>query len=78
VREPDGLAMSSRNVYLDATQRAVAPAVYAALCKLQDVHGLGERDTAALRGAAAAVIARDPNPNPNPSPKAQPKAYPFT
>ena len=60
MREPDGLAMSSRNVYLDATQRAVAPAVYAALCKLQDVHGLGERDPEALRGAAAAVIAREP------------------
>ena len=60
VREADGLAMSSRNVYLDATQRAVAPAVYAALCKLQDVHGLGERDPEALRRAAASVIAREP------------------
>jgi len=60
VREPDGLAMSSRNVYLDATQRAIAPAVYAALCKLQDVHGLGERDPEALRSAAAAVIGREP------------------
>jgi len=60
VREPDGLAMSSRNVYLDATQRAIAPAVYAALCKLQDVHSLGEREPEALRGAAAAVIAREP------------------
>lgn len=60
VREPDGLAMSSRNVYLNPTQRAVAPAVYAALCKLQDVHGQGEREPAALRAAAAAVIAREP------------------
>merc|ERR1719231_2081935 len=34
VREPDGLAMSSRNVYLSPEQRAIAPTVYTAL---QDV-----------------------------------------
>jgi pantoate--beta-alanine ligase len=31
VREPDGLAMSSRNVYLDAAQRATAPTLHRAL-----------------------------------------------
>ncbi len=31
LREPDGLAMSSRNVYLDTPERAVAPQLYAAL-----------------------------------------------
>ena len=31
VREPDGLAMSSRNVYLDAEERAAAPALHRAL-----------------------------------------------
>src|SRR5512132_1337863 len=31
VREPDGLALSSRNVYLSATERAVAPMIYRVL-----------------------------------------------
>lgn len=60
MREPDGLAMSSRNVYLDSAQRAAAPAVYAALCQLKDLNQQGEHDAAALRRAAAAVIAREP------------------
>lgn len=34
LREPDGLAMSSRNTRLSAAARAVAPALFAALCRV--------------------------------------------
>jgi pantoate--beta-alanine ligase len=37
VREPDGLAMSSRNTYLTDEQRLQAPAIYRALCRGRDM-----------------------------------------
>ena len=57
VREPDGLALSSRNVYLDATQRQQALVLSRALLAGQAVTGRGAD---AARDAASAVLATEP------------------
>lgn len=56
VREPDGLAMSSRNIYLDADARQQASALNRALDAAQALHDGGERDASRILAAAANVL----------------------
>ncbi|HKY20145.1 MAG TPA: pantoate--beta-alanine ligase [Vicinamibacterales bacterium] len=53
VREPDGLAMSSRNRHLSVAERASATALYQALLEAQRLIASGERDTALIKARAA-------------------------
>ncbi len=60
VREPDGLAMSSRNAYLSPEERAQAVCLRHALDEAARRLAAGERDAARLREAMAQVVARAP------------------
>lgn len=56
VREVDGLAMSSRNQYLDADQRKLAPAIYRQLRQAVAALQAGERDFVKIEGAGRAAL----------------------
>ena len=57
VREADGLAMSSRNRYLTADERAQAPTLHRALQAAAGAHASGERSADQLRAIMAAQLA---------------------
>jgi pantoate--beta-alanine ligase len=59
VREPDGLAMSSRNAYLDPTQRQSALALHRALQEIQNLFHRGQRNPERLISAGKQVILQE-------------------
>lgn len=59
VRESDGLAMSSRNVYLNSQERKKAQVLYRSLKKVQCLYGEGERSAAELITSALQVFAEE-------------------
>ena len=60
VREPDGLALSSRNVYLSVRERQAAPVLYRALCRAEELWRQGERDAEVLRQEMAGLVHAEP------------------
>lgn len=60
VREADGLAMSSRNVYLNAEQRQAAGVLYKALRAAAEAYDAGERLPSEIRSVAWRILESEP------------------
>ncbi len=60
VREPDGLAKSSRNTYLSDKERSAATVIHRALTYAEDAIACGERDAKILRDHMIALIEEEP------------------
>ena len=60
VREPDGLALSSRNVHLSPDERQAAAVLHRALEAARDAWMSGEREADVLRGILEEVLATEP------------------
>ncbi|HXQ96109.1 MAG TPA: pantoate--beta-alanine ligase [Candidatus Acidoferrales bacterium] len=65
VREPDGLALSSRNAYLTVPERAAAPALHRALRAAADDYAHGQRDGERLRTHMREVLEAAPMARPD-------------
>ena len=63
VREPDGLAMSSRNTRLTREQRQAAPVLYRALTLAQELWSQGEKDAGTIRHEMTELIEKEPLAN---------------
>jgi pantoate--beta-alanine ligase len=60
VREPDGLALSSRNVHLTKAERAAAPVLRRALLAAREAWEDGERSASVLRERMREILATEP------------------